>query len=174
MADKPVGLGALLRSDDDPGDDPAARRVAKDAVRNFFRAIGSGDLESLATAVTEDVIYEFPFSETGSTAAGRYRRFVGRQEVLGLWSENSGLGITNHGAEDVELSIVADGSRLFIEQRGNLTMGNGRSYRNRYVFRFDIRDGLVSGIREYFNPIISAYAFDRPIAGDLRIQSLPD
>jgi ketosteroid isomerase-like protein len=172
MADQSVGLGSLLRSDDDPQDDPVARRAAKDAVRNFFKAIGTGNLESLATAVTDDVIYEFPFSETGSTEPGKYRRYVGRDEVLELWSGNSDLGIQNHGAEDVELSVLGDGSRLFIEQRGNLTMGNGRHYRNRYIFRFDIQDGLVSGIREYFNPIISAYAFERPIAGGQRIDFL--
>ena len=172
MPEQQSGLGALLRSDADPQDNPAARRAAKDAVRTFFRAIGSGDLESIAAAVTEDIIYEFPFSETGSTEPGRYRRFVGLKEVVGLWATNSELGIENHGAEDVELSIVADGSRLFIEQHGNLTMGNGRRYRNRYVFRFDIRDGLVSSVREYFNPIISAFAFDRPIAGNLRIEAL--
>ena len=64
----------------------------------------------------------------------------------------------------MELSITADGSRLFIEQRGNMTMADGRPYRNRYVFRFDVRDGRVSHVREYINPIISAHAFDRPIA----------
>ena len=172
MSEKQVGLGSLLRGDDDPVDDPAARRVAKDAVKRFLRAVGASDLEGVGAAVTDDVVYEFPFSESGSTEPGRYRRMEGREQVVELWATNSGLGIENHGAEDVELSVLADGSRLFIEQRGNLTMGNGRRYRNRYVFRFDIRDGLVCGVREYFNPIISAYAFERPIAGGVMINAL--
>ena len=169
---KALGLGALLRSDDDPSDDAAARRRAKDAVKAFFRAIAAGDMAMLAQAVTDDVIYEMPFSESGSTDPGRFRRFVGREAVLAFWRETSNAGIKNAGAEDVELSVLADGSRLFIEQRGNMTMPDGKPYRNRYVFRFDIRDGRVSHVREYINPIISAYAFDRTVANGVKIDTV--
>jgi ketosteroid isomerase-like protein len=166
------GLGALLRSDDDPQDSAEGRRRGKDAVRAFLKAIAVSDMKSLAVAVTDDVIYEMPFSETGSTDPGGFRRYAGAAEVVEFWRGMSGSGIKSASSEDVELSISGDGSRVFIEQRGNMTMPDGKPYRNRYVFRFDIRDGRVSHVREYLNPIISAYAFERPIANALMIKSL--
>ena len=166
------GLGDLLRSDDDPVDDAAARARAKAAVRSFFRAIAQRDMAALGEAITDDAVYEMPFSESGSTEPGLFRRFEGRDAVIGFWAETSGGGIASRPPEDVELSITADGARLFIEQRGDMTMPDGKPYRNRYVFRFDIRDGRVSQVREYINPIIAAYAFGRPIANGVRIDSV--
>jgi hypothetical protein len=40
------------------------------------------------------------------------------------------------------------------------------------VFRFSLVGGKISHVREYFNPIISAYAFRRKIANNLSIDSL--
>ncbi len=167
------GLGELLRSDDDPADDAAGRAQAKAAVKAFFRAIAARDMAALGQAVTDDAVYEMPFSESGSTAPGLFRRFEGRDAVVEFWEKTSGGGIASLPPEDVELSITADGGRLFIEQRGDMTMPDGKPYRNRYVFRFDIRDGRISHVREYINPIISAYAFSRPVAGGVVISHVP-
>lgn len=166
-------LAELLRADDVMVDDPAARRDARAAVLRFFKAIGTKDMAALAEAITDDIVYEMPFSESGSTAPGAYRRFVGREAVIGFWEMTSAAGLKVAPAEDVELSVLPDGSRLFIEQRGNMTTADGKSYRNRYVFRFDIAGGRVSHVREYINPIISAYAFARPVAGGLMIETVP-
>jgi ketosteroid isomerase-like protein len=172
MVNAVLGLGALLRSDDDPRDSAEGRRRGKDAVKTFLKAIASRDMAALSDAVTADVVYEMPFSETGSTDIGRFRRYVGREEVVTFWSGMSSSGIKSESPDDVELSITGDGSRVFIEQRGNMTMPDGKAYRNRYVFRFDIIDGQVSHVKEYLNPIISAYAFDRPVANGLRIDTV--
>lgn len=169
---KEPSLADLLRSEKDVGDDPAARRAAKAAVLAFFRSIGRRDMAALREVLTDDAVYQMPFCESGSTEPGDYRRFEGRDEVVAFWEQTSGAGLKAAPPENVELSLAADGSRLFIEQRGNMTTADGRSYRNRYVFRFDIRDGRVAQVREYINPIISAYAFRRPIAGGLRVEAL--
>lgn len=172
MSDR-KSLAELLRSEDGIADDPAARRDARAAVLRFFRAIGTKDMAALAEAVTDDIVYEMPFSESGSTAPGAYRRFEGRDQVVEFWTMTSAAGLTVAPAEDVELSTLGDGSRLFIEQRGNMTTADGKTYRNRYVFRFDVRGGRVAHVREYINPIISAYAFARPIAGGLIVDTVP-
>ena len=51
-------------------------------------------------------------------------------------------------------------------------MANGRTYRNRYVMRFVVEGGKVAHVREYYNPIVSAYGFRRPIAGQFYLDSL--
>ena len=61
---------------------------------------------------------------------------------------------------------------MFLETYGKLTMANGRDYRNRYVMKMVTADGLVAHVREYYNPIQSAYAFGRPIAGRLVLDEL--
>jgi ketosteroid isomerase-like protein len=165
-------LGALLRSDDDPADSPKNRRESKDLVLKFFRAIAAKDPQGLAEVLSPDVFYEMPFSETGSTEPGAHRRYVGRDEVIGFWLRTASAGTKNLGADEVELSITADGGRIFIEQRGNMVTADGKPYRNRYVFRFDFESGRIKSAREYYNPIISAYAFARPIAGSIKVDRL--
>jgi len=166
------GLGTLLKSDEDPVDSPQGRRVAKDAIRRFFRAVAAMDAAALTESITEDAIYEMPFSESGSTEPGGFRSYVGAAAVVEFWMATVGSGLQNLGPDDVELSVTGDGSRVFIEQRGNMILSDGRAYRNRYVFRFSIRDGRVSHVREYINPIIAAYAFRRKIANSFTIETL--
>jgi uncharacterized protein len=172
MSKPAVSLGALLKGNDDPVDSPAGRRAAKEAILNFFKAVAAKDATALARAITEDAIYEIPFSESGSTAPGSFRRYEGAKEVIDFWTATTADGPKSLGPEDVELSITADGSRVFIEQRGNMVLSDGRSYRNRYVFRFSIRDGRICHAREYFNPVTAAYAFRRRIANSFLIETL--
>jgi ketosteroid isomerase-like protein len=145
---KPSSLGALLKSNDDPADSPEARRAAKNAILAFFRAVATKDTVALGQSLTDDAVYEIPFSESGSTEPGQFRRYVGAA------------------------AINADGSRVFIEQRGNMVLSDGRSYRNRYVFRFAIRNGRICHVREYFNPVTAAYAFKRKIANSFTVETL--
>lgn len=167
-----VGLGALLKSDEDPVDSPEGRRAAKDAIRRFFRAVAAKDATGLADSLTKDAIYEIPFSETGSTEPGGFRSYLGVAAVVEFWMATMGGGLQNLGPDDVELTITGDGSRVFIEQRGNMILSDGRPYRNKYVFRFLIEEGRVSHVREYVNPIIAAYAFGRKIANSFLIEAL--
>jgi ketosteroid isomerase-like protein len=73
---------------------------------------------------------------------------------------------------ETDLAVSADGSRVFFEGRGHLTMSGGKIYRNRYVTRFDFVGGKIKPCKEYYNPIQSAYAFGRKIAGQFTIETL--
>ncbi|WP_340267988.1 nuclear transport factor 2 family protein [Sphingobium mellinum] len=156
-------LAELLRSDDAPHDDPTLRRAAKVAVARFYAAIGRRDMDALRHALTPDAVYEFPFSESGSSDPSECRRFTGADAIIAFWQDTLSRDMRFGALEDVDLSILADGSRLFIEQRGDITLADGTSYRNRYIFRYDIRDGRIAHVREYINPVISARAFGRPL-----------
>lgn len=156
-------LADLLRSDDVARDDPAARRAAKASVARFYAAIGRRDWDAVRNALTADAVYEFPFSETGSSDPSECRRFEGADAIVGFWRDTLARDMRFAAPEDVDLSILADGSRLFIEQRGNIVLADGTPYRNRYIFRYDIRDGRIAHVREYINPVISARAFGRPL-----------
>src|SRR3979411_788114 len=73
---------------------------------------------------------------------------------------------------ETDISVSADGSRVFVEGRGHLTMASGKTCRNRYVMRFDFVGGKIKHCKEYYNPIQSAYAFGRKIAGQFTIEAL--
>ncbi len=169
---KPPSLGALLKGNDDPTDSPEGRRAAKDAILAFFKAVATKDTAALANSLTEDAVYEIPFSESGSTEPGQFRRYAGAAAVVEFWTATTANGPKSLGPEDVELSVNADGSKVFIEQRGNMVLSDGRPYRNRYVFRFSIRDGRICHVREYFNPVTAAYAFKRKIANAFTVETL--
>lgn len=156
-------LADLLRDDDAPRNDPALRLAAKAAVARFYVAIGRRDMDALREALTPDAVYEFPFSENGSSDAAECRHFVGPDAIIAFWRDTLSHDMRFGPLEDVDLSILADGSRLFIEQRGDIMLADGTSYRNRYIFRYDIREGRIAHVREYINPVISARAFGRPL-----------
>ena len=141
-------------------------------MKTFFRAIGAKDLNLLATCLTDDTLNAFPFSESGRVGEGAFRVFRGKAEVLESWSRAFAITGDRKPYVDLEMAMIADGSRVFVECRGRLERDTGRHYENRYVFRFDLRDGRIAASREYFNPIATAYAFERPIAGRYAIDTL--
>ncbi len=59
--------------------------------------------------------------------------------------------------------MTGDGRVVFVEGFGQVTMANGRDYRNRYVFRMTVDGDKVTSVREYYNPIAAARAFGREI-----------
>lgn len=138
----------------------------------FFTTLSVNDIDGLCDLMTEDGVIEFPFNESGLTDRKHLRSYRGRAEVREFWSATFLHEGVTHGIGEAEISVADSGSRVFLEFTGHLTMENGREYRNHYVLRFDIRDGLIALYREYYNPIQSAYTFDRPVAGRFRLEAL--
>jgi ketosteroid isomerase-like protein len=61
---------------------------------------------------------------------------------------------------DIEdISTTQDGSRVFVEARGDFVTDDGKSYRNRYIFRLDIEGDHVVLQKEYFNVATSNAVF---------------
>jgi ketosteroid isomerase-like protein len=63
----------------------------------------------------------------------------------------------------VVISPTIDPNVVFAGALGAMAMVNGRPHNNRYVFRFDLRDGKIPRIREYCNPVTSAVSFGIPL-----------
>jgi len=64
--------------------------------------------------------------------------------------------------------LYADGGGLHLQ----VTQGSDGKLNKSWLFRFSIRDGRISHVREYFNPVIAAYAFRRKIANAFIIETL--
>ena len=172
MSGKYDDVKALIDGYVHPNNSATGCEAAKAVLLSWFRAIRRKDLDAFRSIVTDDVVIEIPFSESGRTDQDSYRIYRGVDAVLGFWATAFKAEGVSHGMSETDLTISSDGSRIFFEGRGHLTMADGTEYRNRYVMRFDIVDGRVSRCKEYYNPIQSAFAFGRQIAGQFKLERL--
>lgn len=155
-----------------PPDDPAGRARALNLLRLWHIGIEHHDFDLLESLMHAEVVIELPFNESGLTEAGRYRVYQGIPACIEFWRAAAKFEGEMRPFEDTDLTISPDGSRLFLEARGDVTMRSGTLYRNRYVLRIDVEDAKVRRYREYYNPITSAHAFGRPIAGQFVVEHL--
>lgn len=128
---------------------PMARESALEVAKDYIRFIETGDREGIANSLADDVVQIFPIS---SEATGDPQGiFSGKEEVVdytyGLFRKFTGLRWP-----DPEWTESADGTRAFLEGRGDATVTqSGERYSNVYITRFDVKDGLIVRIAEYAN-----------------------
>jgi ketosteroid isomerase-like protein len=149
-----------------------ARNIA--LVRQYLAAFEAKSKDDVMQFMTEDTVIEMPFNEGGLVEDDSFRKFSGLEELDRFFG-----GVMQAFAPDdhirmdyLDLSEANDGRTIFLECRGGARMSNGRTYRNRYCMRYDFRDGKIVRLREYYNPIATAYSFDRLLAGRYRLESL--
>ena len=153
-------LGAVAERPHDPAQQPLSLRVCRD----YWTALDTRDAEALRRLMVADFLVEFPFSESGTVQPGEFRAFRGLDDVMDFW-KGTAWTFEARGSTlvDAEVTVSADGQIVFIEGFGDATMTDGQPYHNRYVVRMTVEGDLVSSFRMYYNPIISARAFHRPV-----------
>ncbi|GGP71284.1 nuclear transport factor 2 family protein [Saccharothrix coeruleofusca] len=118
----------------------------------FFTATESKSPEVLEPLLAPDVVMEVPLTAHG--ALEPVDRFEGKAALLD-WLRSGTTAFDLISWHDKE--FFADGTTVFVECRGEMTQAvTGKPYRNRYVFKFEVRDGLIRRIREYSNPVTVA------------------
>jgi len=118
--------------------------------RRLFDAYASKDLNGLMEIYSHDAVIELPFNSSGKTEEADIRRVSGQAELEAFLVP--GLARYRSIRYDIEtISVTGDGSRVFVESRGDFVTTAGKSYRNRYVFRLDLRSENVVRQKEYFN-----------------------
>ncbi|MEP7351346.1 MAG: nuclear transport factor 2 family protein [Sphingorhabdus sp.] len=165
-------LDDLIEDYISPPDDPDSRKFALEMLRAWQLALETKDLPALESMMHDDIVIDLPFSESGRVEPGFYRVFQGIPACIEFWRTAFSFEKVMHPFSEMELTVNADGSRLFLEACGHVTMTSNVEYRNRYVLRVDFADRKVRGYREYYNPIISAHAFGRLIAGQFKVEKL--
>jgi ketosteroid isomerase-like protein len=134
--------------------------VTNDLARAYLTALEQKDLEGLLAILTEDAVLEMPFDVSGTNSPrDLWRGIDGAAAHYGqAFTDVASITFT-----DVAISPTIDPNVIFAEALGDMAMVNGRPYNNRYVFRFDLRDGKIRRIREYGNPVTSAISFGLPL-----------
>ncbi|MCQ3811124.1 MAG: nuclear transport factor 2 family protein [Acidimicrobiia bacterium] len=134
--------------------DPDSRRAANlERIREYFDLIATGDVDELAQYWHDEIMFEAPFSFTGKPS-----RTVGKQAVYDRLSTSYGLvSMAFHITEIYELS---DPDRFLVEYDSDGHMlGSGERYQNSYITLVEVREGLISRFREFYDSQRCSAAF---------------
>lgn len=120
----------------------------------MIEALEQRRAEALPAVLTEDVVQITAFSPEGGLEP--FKRYAGRDAVVGhlagVFRSFAAVKLDRTG-----LFVSHDGTTVFLEVLGDMTMADsGTAYRNRYVFKFVLRQGRVAELTNYFNPVTFA------------------
>lgn len=115
----------------------------KAIVGKFLTALGSGDVATLKTLSTEDIVAVCP----GTAAVCGTRNY----EVI-MNTAQAFPQITKSGGIKFRiLNMIAEGDRVACQVDGFATLLNGKEYNNHYHNLFFLRDGKVCKMVEYLD-----------------------
>ncbi|KCZ58412.1 nuclear transport factor 2 family protein [Hyphomonas chukchiensis] len=144
---------------------------AREVAERWIMGDVNKDKASKLAVISDDMVLEIPFNESGKTEEGSFRRYTGKSEIVSF-IDTAFAAEKSVRLVSAEYIVSADGQTVFVEARGEVEMTSGKLYKNRYVLRFDIDNGKIKCLREFYNPITSAVAFGRPIAGQVTLDTL--
>lgn len=134
-------------------DEQALREKNFETVKRFFQLHGLERLE----VFTEDGAKELGFGMDPESPAPRWN---GKK----MLQENFGGNISLFAGwtwENMSFYSTQNPNRFFVEADGHgkqAVTGHETDYRNHYIFRFTMADGLIREMIEYNNPIQLMYA----------------
>ena len=123
-----------------------AENASEEFVVRFLEVLSTGDLEKLRPMVHEEATWE-PMGKS-IPGAGLH---VGRKGII---DEFLGpvRGLFEPGEPKVEiLNMISKGPQVAAETQGRGTLKNGKAYDNRYVWIFELKDGMLYRLREYMD-----------------------
>ncbi len=127
----------------------------------FLAALTDRNAAAAIEMLDEEAVLEMPYPLAPGENRYGTRKMWGealRTYVAGIVERNSQIGFTNMTWYETTRGTV------LLEAEGDLVRAkDGQSYRNRYVFLFETRDGRITLWREYFNPVVAARTFGIPL-----------
>ena len=148
-------------------DDQATRRAAnRELLDHVLSLFGTDRAGELVNCYTPDWVLELPFAdppvrleggqEIGAYLASRLDTFVFTLSLTAV-----------HECLDPDLLVVE------YESDGHVSH-TGKPYRNTYIALWRFRDGRVSGVKEFPNPMVAAEALVSLASVDDGTDDLPD
>jgi ketosteroid isomerase-like protein len=115
----------------------------------LLRAFESGDADQVLDLCTPDVVFEMPFLGL------EIRRPDFMRIIYATTKRLEGLTFT-----DLVVEALAEPGVYLARYRGSAIV-SGRDYRQRYITRFEVTDGLVSRYAEHFDTAMLKAVFAR-------------
>lgn len=114
----------------------------KDIAQKFLEALGGGDVETVKTLITDDMIAVC----TGTSLLSGTR---GSADIIGVGDVFK--KITKSGLRFEILTMTSEEDRVSVEAKGYSELVTGAAYNNEYHFLFFIRDGRIYKMKEYID-----------------------
>lgn len=107
----------------------------------FIKAMGDSDGATAATCLSPDA---FTLAKGFGKFAGvrRHDTIIGTIEVF--------KKLLPTGLRPDVKSVIAEGDRVVVEFEGNATTCDGKPYCNEYCMVFELHDGKIKQVNEYF------------------------
>jgi uncharacterized protein len=119
-------------------------------VKNFFAAIGHGDMQGLVALSAKDIEWIIPGEWP---LAGTYRGYAGLEDALGRANE------TFETSYPKPPDFIAQGDRVLVvgSATGRIKATN-KTFEDNWVFDITVRNGKLTNIREYIDTLAMARA----------------
>jgi len=131
---------------------------AADVLRRHFETFVD-DPEQWKTLVADDIVWELPFAPS----LGHPSKLVGKDQVLNHVGWFVGA-VESFKFFDLRIQTSTDAHAASAQVNAEGTAKQtGKTYSQEYVLFVSVRDGKLTHIREYFDPVKAAYAFDAPV-----------
>ncbi|MEY9487080.1 ketosteroid isomerase-like protein [Streptomyces calvus] len=132
-----------------PSSAPTSAPSSPEAVyRRGLRLLLAKDIPAWVDLWAEDGVMEFPFAPEGWP-----RRLEGK-EAVAAYMRDYPDHIDLHDIPDLRIHRTTDPDTLVVEMRGvGRVVATGAPYDMTYIAVVTFRDGLVTGYRDYWNPL---------------------
>jgi ketosteroid isomerase-like protein len=117
-------------------------------LHDFLNALEALDVERAADFFADDGVLELPYAPEGFPDY-----HVGR-EAIAAFLRRFPSYYRRIRYLDRRLDLFDDGSGLTAEYRGEWETVKGRPYNNAYVALLWVRNGQITRLREFFNPLV--------------------
>lgn len=117
----------------------------KQTARRFIECFNTNDVAGALEMMTDDATWWIAGKPEHLPAAGTYDKPKAAQLLRNLISQLS------NGMTMTVKSLIAEGDRVAIEAESYGELRNGRVYHQQYHFLLTVRDGKISGIKEYLD-----------------------
>lgn len=137
-------------------DEPAEIRL----LERYFDAMRAKDRAAVEKLLAPEAVFQYAYDRSGSTEPGASRRFVGRDAVMRDFVDRAFTHMAKIDWFEPTYTVSADRRTVFVEVRGDMVLGASTVYRNQYVLRFDLHQGLITGMTEYMNTVTATQAIE--------------
>lgn len=136
------------------------RSANRETIHSYFDLIATGDVDALAEYWHEDLLFEAPFSFTGTPSQTQGKAAV-HERLAGSY------GLITMAFSITEIHELTDPDTFFVEYTSDGHMlGSGERYENAYITMVVFRDGLMSRFREFYDSQRCAAAFGHLLNAD--------
>ena len=140
--------------------------TSKAIVEAFFHTKEKHDLEGLRALFADNIAYIFPLPASG--AQENWFVYNGKDATV-EYQRKTLDAFSPLKMRDMQVTIGADGTTVFVESKGDYVSKEGKPYKNVYIFKFVLESDKIVKVFEYANPVTYALLAGLPIAGrDLR------